>query len=87
MLKFVSVCEAAQYLVPRCVRSQRGGVSIWQVRPLRVCVCVCVCMRERLAKQRTTCKRASEPVRAKTGTTLFSSVSAMFPTIFLRRLL
>lgn len=46
MLKFVSVCEAAQYLVPCCVRSQRGGVSIWQVRPLRVCVCMCVYERE-----------------------------------------
>ena len=44
MLKFVSVCEAGQYLVSRCAHSQRGGVSIWQVRPLRVCVCMCVCV-------------------------------------------
>lgn len=35
-----------QYLaaVSRCAASEEGGVSIWQVRPLRVC--------ERLAKQR-----------------------------------
>ena len=44
MLKFVCVCEAGQYLVSRCAHSQRGGVSIWQVRPLRVCVCMCVCV-------------------------------------------
>lgn len=34
-----------QYLaaVSRCAQSERGGVSIWQVRPWRVCVCTCAC--------------------------------------------
>lgn len=85
----VPVCllsaRRGQYLaaVLRCVHSERGGVSIWQVRPWRVCVYVCV----RLAKQRPANGHPSKKKRRKSGTTLFSSVFAMFPTISLHRLL
>lgn len=84
-------------LVYSCLQ---GGVSIWQLSPAALTVkeagpvfgrfvpggCVCVYVCESL--QATTCERASEPVWAKkTGTTLISSVFAMFPTIFLHYLL
>lgn len=67
-----------------CAHSEGGGVSIWQVRPLRVCMCAS------LTKQRPANGHPSQSNRKrnkKTGTTFISSVFAMNPTIYLQHLL
>lgn len=83
-------------LVYSCLQ---GGVSIWQLSRAALTVkeagpvfgrfvpggCVCVCVRVSPSNDLRTGIRAS--LSKKTGTTLISSVFAMFPTIFLHYLL